>query len=209
MEHMSALAAVQWVKKNMKFFLKSFRTDRKIFLERSSMFDGVKWAVNLSERRSWPSLYLFHIRSAFLCVFLKKVIFFFFSPLYSQNLFIVFEWPRISFCVCVTENDRNINCGSGRKHKQQLLFFSNMHAKFPVVLSSSCGMHTFVKTHSLSLKSILAALKWSFMSYLSACVYVIDLGSRRKSLKKKKKVSDLNLADLSFEVILCMTGWLF
>lgn len=165
--------------KEHEIFLKSFRIDRKIFLERSSMFDGVKWAVNLSERRSWPSLYLFHIWSAFLCVFLKKSSFFF--PLYSQNLFIVFEWPRISFCVCVTENDRNINCGSGRKHKQQLLFFSNMHAKFPVVLSSSCGMHTFVKTHSLSLKSILAALKWSFMSYLSACLYVIDLGSRRKS----------------------------
>lgn len=48
-------------------------------------------------------------------------------------------------------------------------------------------MHTFVKTHGLSLKSILAALKWSFMPYLSACFYVIDLGSRRKSWRKKKK----------------------
>lgn len=121
--------------KEHEIFLKSFRIGRKIFLERSSMFDGVKWAVNLSERRSWQSLYLFHIWSAFLCVFFKKVIIFS-PPLYSQNLFIVFEWPRISFCVCVTENDRNINCGSWRKHKQQqLLFFSNMHAKFPVVLS--------------------------------------------------------------------------
>lgn len=107
--------------KEHEIFLKSFRINRKIFLERSSMFDGVKWAVNLSERRSWPSLYLFHIWSAFLCVFLKKSSFFFshsivrISSLFlsGQEFHSVSVWQKMTgTLIVVVEGNTNNNCFS-------------------------------------------------------------------------------------------------
>lgn len=108
--------------KEHEIFLKSFRIGRKIFLERSSMSDGVKWAVNLSERRSWQSLYLFHIWSAFLCVFLKKKSHNFFPPhsivrisslfLSGQEFHSVSVWQKMTGTLIVVVEGNTNNCFS-------------------------------------------------------------------------------------------------